>query len=144
MATLGTIDGNAIAIFVDDNLVACATSASLDLSTSMATATCKDNGGAEQVKPAQNSWTMAIDANMAFDSSYGWSDLIAAWLAKSEITVMFTTYVNPGSELPVVGDENYSGTAYIESLSANAPLNEVTTYNCSFKGSGPLAIGTNA
>ena len=136
MATLGTVDGNVVGIFSGATLIACATSASLDLSTNMSDTTCKDNNGAEQIKPNQKTWGMGLDGMLAFDSSYGWSDLWDAWDAGTELTVKWGTAES--------GDEVYSGTAFIDSLSAQAPLNEATTYSVNFRGSGVLAKTTNA
>jgi predicted secreted protein len=133
--TAGTVEGNIIGIYVDDVLIACATSATIDLSTALTDSTCKDNDGAEQVLPGQKSWTMALDGMLAFDATYGWVDLVAAWDASTLLVVKW------GDE--EVGDESYTGNAYIDSLSASAPLNEVTTYNVNFRGTGTLTIDTN-
>jgi predicted secreted protein len=133
--TAGTVEGNIIGIYVDDVLIACATSATIDLSTALTDSTCKDNDGAEQVLPGQKSWTMALDGMLAFDATYGWVDLVAAWDASTLLVVKW------GDE--EVGDESYTGSAYIDSLSASAPLNEVTTYNVNFRGTGTLTIDTN-
>jgi predicted secreted protein len=136
MPTPGTIPGNMIGIYVDDVLIACATSASLDLSTNMVDSTCKDNDGAEQVTPGQKSWNMALDGMLAFDSDYGWVDLSEAWDANTLLTLKWGTGES--------GDPSYTGQAYIDTLSASAPLNEVTTYNVNFKGTGVLLIGLEA
>jgi predicted secreted protein len=133
--TAGTVEGNIIGIYVDDVLIACATSATLDLTTALTDSTCKDNNGAEQVLPGQKSWSMALDGMLAFDATYGWVDLVTAWDDSTLLTVKW------GDE--EVGDESYTGSAYIDSLSASAPLNEVTTYNVNFRGTGTLLIATN-
>jgi predicted secreted protein len=133
--TIGTVEGNIIGIYVDDVLIACATSATLDLTTALTDSTCKDNNGAEQVLPGQKSWSMALDGMLAFDATYGWVDLVTAWDDSTLLTVKW------GDE--EVGDESYTGSAYIDSLSASAPLNEVTTYNVNFRGTGTLLIATN-
>jgi len=135
MATTGTVQGNKVGIYVDDTLIACATSATLDLTTNLVDSTCKDNNGQEQVSPGQKSWSMGLDGNLAFDSSYGWSDLVAAWESATLLTVKWGT--------DETGDENYSGSAYIDSLNASAPLNEITTYTVNFRGTGTLTVGTN-
>ena len=135
MPTTGTVDGNVVGIFVDDTLIACATSATLDLSTNMTDSTCKDNNGQEQVKPAQKTWGMSLDGMFAFDSAYGWVDLFEAWEGGTLLTLKWGT--------DVVGDTSYSGEAYIESLSASAPVNEVVTYNVSFKGTGVITATVN-
>lgn len=135
MATTGTVDGNIVGIQVGGTLIACATSASLDLNTNMSDTTCKDNNGAEQIKPNQQTWSMALDGMFAFDSSYGWSDLFDAWKAGTLLTLIWGT--------EEVGDESYTGSAYIDSLSANAPLNEGTTYSVNFRGTGVITSAIN-
>lgn len=130
--TAGTIDGNKLGITVGDTLIACATSASMDLGTNMTDATCKDGDGAEQVKPGQQTWSMGVDGLMAFDSAYGWADLVQAWKDKTLVDVVYGT--------GETGDEQYSGSAYIDSLSSSAPLNEVATYTVNFRGTGELEI----
>jgi len=136
MATLGTVDGNAIGIYIDDVLIACATSASLDLSTNMSDTTCKDNNGAEQIKPNQKTWGMGLDGMLAFDAVAGWSDLWDAWDLGSLVTVKWGTADS--------GDEVYSGGAYIDSLSAQAPLNDASTYSVNFRGTGVLTKSLNS
>jgi len=135
MATTGTVDGNAVGIYMGDTLIGCATSASLDLSTNMTDATCKDNNGQEQVKPGQKMWGMSLDGMFAFDSTMGWMDLFEAWDAGTLLTLKWGT--------DEVGDTSYSGSAYIDSLSASAPLNEVVTYNVNFKGTGVITATVN-
>jgi len=136
MATTGTVSGNDVGISIDTDLIACATSASIDFSTNMIDSTCKDNNGAEQVKPSQQTWSMALDGNLAFDSAYGWVDLVTAWKAGTLMNVSWGT--------TETGDPNYSGTAYIDSLSASAPVNDIVTYSVNFKGTGEVTIGVNA
>lgn len=138
MATVGSVDGNIVGIFNGATLIGCATSASMDLSTSMTDATCKDGGGQEQVKPSQKTWGMSMDGILAFDTTpeEGWTELMSAWTASTLLTLKFGT--------GVTGDPSYIGDAYIESLSASAPLNEMTTYSVSFKGTGTLATGVEA
>ncbi len=142
-ATLGTVPGNFVGIFIEGALIACSTSATLDLGTNMISSSCKDSGNSEQSTPGQKNWSMSLDGNLAFDASYGWADLFEAWENQTKVVAMWTTNVTtPGT--PETGDPFYSGDAYIESLSASAPVNDVTTYSVSFKGTGLLTSGTNA
>jgi predicted secreted protein len=136
MPTLGTVEGNKIGIYIEDVLIACATSATIDFTTNLVDSTCKDNNGAEQVLPGQKSWSMGLDANLAFDATYGWVDLVDAWNTGTLLNVKWGT--------EETGDESYSGEAYIDSLSASAPLNEVTTYSVNFRGTGDITIAPNA
>jgi len=136
MATIGTVAGNAIGIYKGSVLIGCATSASMDLSTTMTDSTCKDNDGAEQVTAGQKSWSMALDGMLAFDTTpeEGWMELFDAWDTKELLTIKWGT--------GVTGDPAYTGTAYIDSLSASAPLNEASTYNVNFRGTGVLVAST--
>ena len=134
MATTGTVSGNLIGISVATNLIACATSASMDLSTTMTDSTCKDNDGAEQVTAGQQSWSMASSGMVAFDATYGWIDLVTAWENKTLVSVVYGT--------GVTGDPRYTGNAYIDSLSTTAPLNEASTFDINFRGTGVLDIDT--
>ena len=138
MATIGTVPGNAIGIYIGEVLIGCATSASMDLSTTMTDSTCKDNDGAEQVTAGQKSWGMSLDGMLAFDTTpeEGWMDLFAAWDAKTLLTLKWGT--------GVIGDPKYTGSAYIDSLSASAPLNEASTYNVNFRGTGVLTADVEA
>lgn len=136
MPTTGAVVGNKIGVYVGGTLIACATSATFEGQNTMIDATCKDNNGAEQVIPGQQSWSMSVDALVKYDAAYGIDDLDAVWLNQQEVTIRMGT--------GVTGDPYYEGTAYIESFSKNAGLNEVANYSVSFKGTGNVTKGTEA
>lgn len=141
-ATLGTIPSNYFGIWIGTDLIACSTSCTVDMGTNMITSSCKDSGNWESSTPGQKNWSVSLEGNLAFDSSYGYVDLQSAWDSQTKVTVKWTTNVStPGT--PEAGDINHSGDAYIESLSTSAPLSDVTTFSVSFKGTSVLATETN-
>ena len=61
-----------------------------------------------------------------------------------EDTKMFTSYIASRDTLSIVfetteaGDYKYSGTAYLTSISMEAPMEDTSTWSMSFKGTGAL------
>jgi hypothetical protein len=132
MPTNGVFVGTKVVPIIDGEPVGCSTDLSLELSSEVIDATCKDNEGARQVLPGQNNWTCNFSALTVYNTDQGVEELVAKWLAKDTVSVSIST--------GVTGDPLYTGDGYISSLSMSFPLNEVASYDCTIEGTTPLNV----
>ena len=128
MATLGTVKGNLVGVYINDgsdgyDLIACGTNASLNITNDMIETVCKDNDGARSVLPGQQSINITIEGLTAFDN-VGRTELFAAVKDKTQLTLRY------GSG--VTGDPYVQVNAYITSFEETAPLNDSTSFSVSF------------
>jgi predicted secreted protein len=131
MPTVGVFLGNKVVPVIDDVAIGCTTECSLELTSEVIDATCKDNDGARQVLPGQNGWTFSFSGLQVLDDADGVKSLTALQLAKTIVPVTVST--------GVVGDPEFTGSGYISSVSLNYSLNEVASYDVTIEGTTPLA-----
>ena len=134
MATTGKFKANLMGVYSGTDLIAGSTSSSFSGSNATIDATSKENDGAKQILLGQQDWSINHDGHLEFDAAYGYVDLIAAWKAKTTLTLKFSTEVS--------GDTFLTGDALITSLDISAEVNGVTSYSVSFEGTGPVTVGT--
>ena len=116
--------------------VAHATDATLSLEHDLVDGSSKSSSGWKDVISGQRSWSLSCSALQDYASTYGAETAFDAINGRTSATVTFTTNVS--------GDIEYSGTAYVASLTQNAPLEDVATWEVEFTGSGALAKATVA
>jgi len=85
--------------------------------------------------PLKSSWTATVSVNMDTADSTGQEALETAALNKSTVSVV----LKPEGDSS--GDKKYTGTAYVETLSATLP-EDVATREISLTGKGELTVGT--
>jgi len=135
MPTTGTVLAKNMAIYIGAVKITCQTNASISMETAMFNTTCKDSGAWGEQRPGTKSWSASGEANLAFDATYGFSQLFDAWTAGTAVTVVFQT--------GVTGDKKYSGSAYITSLELTSDGNDTAvTFSFELQGVGPLVEAT--
>ena len=135
MATTGTILAKNMKFYVGATALTCQVDFSLNMSTNMFSTTCKDSAANESFLPGSKSWTGSGTGNMAFDATYGFSDLFSAWNNQTTVAMVFQT--------GVTGDKKYSGTTYVSSLTLNSSgTDEAVTFDFELQGTGALAEAT--
>jgi predicted secreted protein len=137
MATTGTVISGLMAIYTGATpaKITCQVNASLNLKRDTRDITCKDSGDWEDALPARKSWTLSGTGNLALDATNGWKQLYTAWDAGTALACVFQT--------GVTGDEKYSGSAYVTSLSADSSgSQENVTFSFELKGNGALTKAT--
>jgi hypothetical protein len=135
MATTGTVLAKNMALYIGAVKITCQVDTSLSMSTNMVQTTCKDSGADAAVLPGEKSWECSVSGNLAFDATYGWSQLFAAHLAQTLLLVVYQT--------GVTGDKKITGSAYINSLSSNSSGNdEAVTWDAGLTGTGALVEAT--
>tara|TARA_Y100000296_G_scaffold82252_1_gene111087 strand:- start:2586 stop:2996 length:411 start_codon:yes stop_codon:yes gene_type:complete len=130
MATTGKLNGTIMLLYVDGTAISSTTSHSLSYEMATRDATTKDSQGYEEVLESTRSWTIDFDGMEAFNDTYSYEELRSLISQRSQVTLLFSSQVS--------GDPQWSGAAYLTSVSLEAPLEETATYSGSFKGTGAL------
>ena len=134
MASLGILNGTALTVFVDGTQISSTTSHSLSYEMATRDATTKSSGGNEEVLPALRSWSIDFDAMVAYDDTEGYTELRALIDGRTEVTLLFSSLES--------GDPQWSGKAFLTSLSKDAAVEDSVTMSGSFKGTGELTETT--
>lgn len=130
MATAGIVNGTILLLYVDGVAISSTTSHTLNFEMATRDATTKDSGGYEEVLEGLRSWTVDFDAMVAFDDTNGYEELRALIAGRTEVTVLFSSVVS--------GDPQWSGKAFLTSVSLEAAVEDSSTMSGSFKGTGEL------
>tara|TARA_R100000742_G_C4187000_1_gene20288 strand:+ start:12 stop:419 length:408 start_codon:yes stop_codon:yes gene_type:complete len=132
MATTGIINGTSLLVYVDGTALMHSTSGTLTLNMDTRDATTKESGGWKDVLEAGRNWSIEAEGMYALDSSNkDWQDLFSAMNTRSTVALQFKT--------SDAADKYYSGSAYVTSISQEAPTEDSTSYSVSFEGTGTLA-----
>ena len=150
MATTGIFNGTQLVVLIGTEVIGYATSCSLSVAIDTPDASTKQSLGWADEIGGQRSWSLTTDGLATVvpgtvATYYSTAELMAASIARTAVTVKFTTIDNStvGGVTLVNGDVAYSGTAFIESVDLTADMENPVTYSVSFKGTGPLVISTN-
>lgn len=130
--TNAIINGTDLGVYLGGNLIALATSCSISLSTDMRDTSNKDVAGWSQSLPGVKKWSVSCDGLVNYSATNSFVTLTAAWLSGTKLTLTMKIASNPS------GDYYWNGSAYINSLSQNAPFEGNVTFQVSFNGSGSL------
>lgn len=130
MASTGILNGTLAKIQVAGTTVAHLTSNGIEFSHSTRDASTKDSNGWKEALEGQKSWSMTGEGFFAEDASYGYEDLYDAFALRTQVAVTYTTDVS--------GDQEYTGQAYITSLSRTDGNEESSTFSVSLEGTGAV------
>lgn len=151
MATTGIFNGTSLVVLIGTEVIGYATSCSLSLAIDTPDSSTKQSLGWADEIGGQRSWSLTTDGLATVvpgtvATYVTTAELNALAIARTAVTVKFTTVDNStvGGITPVSGDVIYSGSAFIESVDLTADMENPVTYSVSFKGTGVLAIATNA
>jgi len=151
MATTGIFNGTSLVVLIGTEVIGYATSCSLSLAIDTPDSSTKQSLGWADEIGGQRSWSLTTDGLATVvpgtvATYVTTAELNALAIARTAVTVKFTTVDNStvGGITPVSGDVVYSGSAFIESVDMTADMENPVTYSVSFKGTGVLAIATNA
>ena len=130
MATTNVINGTNIGIYIGGTKVNHADSASISLSHSLRDITSKDSAGWSESLEGLREWSLEGSGFFALDATYGFTELEGVLTARAAVTVRFSTETS--------GDEYFEGTAFLTELSADAAVEDSTTFSMSFTGTAGL------
>jgi len=132
---MGVFNGDLMVVKVGSVQVAELTNCEFTGSTNMFSTTSKESGGWEENKAGNGSWSVTADINIDFVSSlWDAADLFAAWIAKTELSLVITN--------GVTGDKQIAGTATVDNVTYTGPQGDVTKGTISFKGTGVPTLST--
>lgn len=144
MATYnGILNGTKIGVYDGSTLLAYSTSGSISINHNLRDASNKSSGGWSESLEGQRDWEISAEGLLAFLDASGTAGGGSAITGKT-VDEMFTSYIATRSTLSIVfettesGDYKYSGTAYLTSVSMEAPMEDTSTWSMSFKGTGVL------
>lgn len=137
MATTGIFNGTDLVLKAGGNVIGAATSATVNYTLDTFETTNKDSAHAKTHLPAASGWTVECEAFYTTDETVAPDNMMTDLQNRSSITVEF----NEASA--ETGDYKYTGSAYITSVSLNAPNEDAATYSVSLQGTGALTIAAN-
>jgi len=123
-------NGTRLGIYVGGTLIAGATGSSLSMSHSLRDATSKDSGGFSESLEGLREWSVEGEGFFAQDATYGYDELFALYQSRGTVTLRFSSETS--AEL------YHEGTAILADLSADAPVEDSTTFSFSFTGTGAI------
>lgn len=121
-------NATAVTLSVAGEVMAHATSASLSVSMDLRDSTTKSSAGWSESLGGLKSWEMSGDAFVDLTSTNAsMADCFDALIAGAAVAAVFT-----------VDSETYTGSAFITSVSADAGVEENTTFSVSLTGTAAL------
>ena len=143
---MGVIKGQNLRLLVGGKCVAFATSCTVHVSLNLEESSTKDstNNFTEQT-PTGISWDMSCDALYSVDADatgVNGIDALDKVLAQTKVTVMFEQTTGDKNRVAVTGGAVYSGDAWVNDISINAPNRQNTSYTIQLTGDGVLAKST--
>ena len=142
-ATEGVINGTKIGIYAAGTKVAYATSASISSNQSLRDTTTKDSGAWRGQAEGLRDWEASVEGMVIFTD-----DASGSGIAGLTVDEVFATYMTTRTKFTLkfstaeTGDFEWSGDAYLTSLSMDAPTEDSSTWSASFGGTGELTKAT--
>ena len=145
---MGVIKGQNLRIKLGTKYVAFATSCTVHVSAQLEESSTKDstNGWQKQEITGMN-WDISVDALYSVDTDatgVNGADALDLILAQQQIDVEFTQAAGEKNRVPESGDIKYSGKAWVNDVSVNAPNRQNTSYTLQATGDGELTKGSVA
>lgn len=134
MATTGIQFHDNLYLLVNSTKFDHITSCTLTIGQETIDVTSMDSSGWKDLKVADKSWSMNVEAFYAMDATEGADEAADDLLAQTSHTVLLST--------EVTGDTTYSGTAYPTSIDINSSKGSAVTASISYEGTGALTKGT--
>jgi len=128
--TAGIINGTDLLIYIGGTKIYHSTNHSLNLGMSPRDATTKDSAAWKALLGGLRNWSISGDALMAMDAAYGYSELQAVLIARTAVTVKFSS--------EVAGDYYWSGSALLTVLDLEAGTEDNASMSYTLEGTGAL------
>lgn len=135
----GGYDASIITVLIDDVVVSHQISNSISTTKDGIEVTTKQSGGNKRYIYGEFDAEIECEAMHAFDSTYGYDDLLDAQLNDTTVVVKIAPY-SSGAE--VAANYRLFGNALVFNLNWNAPQNDRATFSCTLKISGGLTKET--
>jgi len=136
MASNGAMNGTLVLFDIGGTPISNLTSNNMGFTRAAIDVSNKGSGGWAEFIYGQGGGSFDCEGVFKEDATYGWEELFAAMLAKTVLTLRWTS--------DVIGDKYYEGSVLIESANMDAPLEDKITYTCTLKLTGAPTTGTIA
>lgn len=138
--------GQNLRLLIGGKCVAFATSCTVHVSLNLEESSTKDstNNFTEQT-PTGISWDMSCDALYSVDADatgVNGIDSLDTVLAQQKVQVQFEETTGDKNRVAVTGGAVYSGYAWVNDISINAPNRQNSSYTIQLTGDGALAKST--
>ena len=138
--TDNVVNGSDILLSVEDKVIACATSHSIELTNAVREISCKGSGDFSSAEYGRFSWTVSTDAllnlGMSATTYVSYSDLMALMIDKTIVSIK-SEYDQDGDAANTM---TITGDCIITSISQTSPDSDNASYSVSLQGRGALTI----
>ena len=128
------------------DLIGFATTATLSTTMETRDITTKTSCGWRALGEGLRSWSLSGDGLVTYVAVSGEVDLLTLfghYSARTQVQIRFTSWDCSGS-VPIAGDPNYEGMAYLTSMEQTGGVEDNGTYSFTFEGTGELVEDINA
>ena len=130
---MALVNGDVILVESDSNTYVGTTSTSLEVAADMIDKTTKDSNAYKEFTRGERSLTISIEGLHNVDETthsgeVAYDDLVAG----TEVTYKWGQFAQ-------VGDRYITGSALVESVTIDAPKNEMTTYSVTLRSTGSFS-----
>lgn len=132
--TAGIVNGTNLKISIGGTAVAYTTNASVDFTMATRDTTNKDSAGWSSSAEGLRSGTISGDYLFAFDASYGFEELFAAFSGRTKLTVKLGT--------SNADDKAIEGEGYLTALNAAAPMEDTISGSFTIQFTGAITFTT--
>jgi len=134
------LDGGEIVLKIEGDVIACATTHTIELTNSVREIQCKGSGDFSSAEYGRFAWTVSTDAlmNLGLGTGYVSYPTLMQWMLNKQVVQIESRYTDIDDEMVVSGD------CIITSISQASPDSENATYSVSMQGRGELTIATPA
>lgn len=130
------VKGNSLLVYVNDVAIGCLNNNEFSSTNEEIPATCKDNDGAYDSLSGGNTAQITFEGTYDTDATYGFSEIVAAHLAKTEIAVRMGIAGSGGEYIQ-------AARAAFSQLNWTGPVNAPITYNGTINIRGTWSYGTH-
>lgn len=127
-------NGTDILLSLEASNVNGSTSQSMSNTADMIEVTTKDSNNFKEFLAGELGATINVEGMWDEGATYGYSDLFAAYKARTAIAFIFGGTTS--------GDEIYTGSCLISQLDVNGPKNEASTWSATLQVTGEVSAST--
>ena len=129
---MAIFNGTNLGVYISDTLIAAAQDVSLSLSMETIDITTKDSAGYRELLAGLRSGSMSCNGLIDYvdASNKDVTDLYAAWEARTELTLKFSS--------EITGDTSFTANGFLTSLEQSGGTEDTATYSATFELTGQV------
>jgi len=129
---MAIFNGTNLGVYIGGTLIAAAQDVSLSLSMETIDITTKDSAGYRELLAGLRSGSMSCNGLIDYvdASNKDVTDLYAAWEARTELTLKFSS--------EITGDTSFSASGFLTSLEQSGGTEDTATYSATFELTGQV------